>query len=509
MDSTPAVVAGLAESDPRIRLLSRPHAGVSAARNAGLAEVRGAFVAVSRQRQPWVPHFLQTLLGAVVTNSLEVAFSAIEAKDGPAPWFRGFPGDLEDLKFANHIDLNALVVEAGLLRKVGGFDPSLRRTVDWELALRLAAVASPQLVNFVGVRYDDSRAQPDRISVAEPAAWADVVRSRWLIDWAALEGRERTPGSVTIVVQTLDRWDGAERCVASLLHFAEGHDVEVVVVDQASQWGPFSVLAAVFADDPRVTLVRNPRDQHTALGGNLGAAAGSGELLVFVSEDVEVEDAWVPALTDALAAGAATAQPLLVHRNGSVRSAGWELVDGSPSSLWADHPSEDALTRSTWPAAAAAGEFLAVRAEDFIGVQGFDPLFGDHWYDLDLGLRLAGSTGGSACSTEVAAVVHDAAPPQRRVQSAPFTEEFQRRWGRLGSTARPDRRGSAGGRWFAGQGSGSPLGDQDREPPRTARPGMGRPPFRPGARRGTAGAWAGGGDRPCGSAPPSTYGHGR
>lgn len=58
-DRSVSVVESLA--DPRIRLINQPNAGVSAARNRGIAEVRGKYIALLDADDEWKPNFLESL----------------------------------------------------------------------------------------------------------------------------------------------------------------------------------------------------------------------------------------------------------------------------------------------------------------------------------------------------------------------------------------------------------------------------------------------------------------
>src|SRR3569833_4580297 len=64
--SSDATLAWLqAQTDPRIRPLTQPNQGVSAARNTGLAAARGQYVAFQDADDTWAERFLVLLLAAL------------------------------------------------------------------------------------------------------------------------------------------------------------------------------------------------------------------------------------------------------------------------------------------------------------------------------------------------------------------------------------------------------------------------------------------------------------
>src|SRR5690606_23916726 len=102
----------------------------------------------------------------------------------------------------NHIDLNVLMVRATTLDSVGGFDPYLRRAVDYDLVLRLTRITDLVHIPVIGADYDIAGERSDRISVQEPAAWSDVVRLKHHIDWTELSTAQRQHDLLSVVVPT-------------------------------------------------------------------------------------------------------------------------------------------------------------------------------------------------------------------------------------------------------------------------------------------------------------------
>lgn len=117
------------------------------------------------------------------------------------------------------------------------------------------------------------------------------------------------PASASIVIPAFERADTVARAVRSVLRAADALDpadaagVEVLVVDDGSTDGTDGVVAALAAEDGRVRLLRQ-RHAGVAAARNAGAAAATGDPLLFLDADDEAERAWLAAHLAALRGGA-------------------------------------------------------------------------------------------------------------------------------------------------------------------------------------------------------------
>lgn len=387
--------------DQRIEVIRREHSGgVSVARNVGLAQARGAYVAYLDSDNTWVPEFLEVMVAFVRTRGLRFGYAVselIEDKANGRTGYRNLPFDKAALIERNFIDCIVVLHERSLLDEVGPFDENLRRNVDWDLFIRMAQVTDFALAPFVATQYDAWERRSDRITINEPFGYRYVIRAKHLLDWDAAEAAlpQRSPGSVSVVLHAHDTAPELTAAVEQLVAVTR-EDVEIIVVD--AKLADSDALQAQFLPlrFPQVSVLRQTQKLSAELARTIGALASHGETIVFLTADTRVEADWLEPLLAPLAAGeAAATQPRVLLPDGTVWSAGLAFArDAHAHSLFRRFPGDAPEVVAGGTRAALAATCLAVRAADFVAVRGFDPLYVNDLDSGDLSLRLAAQGEG-------------------------------------------------------------------------------------------------------------------
>jgi glycosyltransferase involved in cell wall biosynthesis len=159
-DDTHAVVRGLAAP---VRLLVQANAGVSAARNRGVAEARGEWIAFLDSDDCWLPEKLARQVAFVAADPTVVACQTEElwirngVRVNPARHHRKPSGDIFPASLALClVSPSAVMLRRETLRALGGFDEGLPACEDYDLWLRLSLhapvhlVAEPLVVRYGG-----------------------------------------------------------------------------------------------------------------------------------------------------------------------------------------------------------------------------------------------------------------------------------------------------------------------------------------------------------------------
>ncbi|MBB6224968.1 trifunctional glycosyltransferase/class I SAM-dependent methyltransferase/polysaccharide deacetylase [Rhizobium leguminosarum] len=143
-DRTAEIADRFAARDTRFRVLRQEQSGVSAARNAGLAEAKGDWVVFLDSDDALASTHLEIMLDHTRTlpqaDILHCGWRRL--KDG-APWWQSHPAVKMDNPFAETARYCPFAIHAALLRRsrlaeIGGFDPEMTMCEDWDLWQRLA-----------------------------------------------------------------------------------------------------------------------------------------------------------------------------------------------------------------------------------------------------------------------------------------------------------------------------------------------------------------------------------
>lgn len=217
-DDTAEVLAPY-EAAGKVRVVRQQNAGQTVAKNRGIAESRGEFVAFCDADDTWRADKLSKQVAAFRQDAdIAVVFSDINTIDG-----NGDPYDMPPMKRVggritaallvdNFIPFPSSIVRASVLEEVRGFDESLSMSIDYDLWLRISLrysmhyIPEPlanyriwegQMSKKMGERLDNFfrllerflAAHPDCATEAEKdRAWAHALVTRGY--WHAREGRK-------------------------------------------------------------------------------------------------------------------------------------------------------------------------------------------------------------------------------------------------------------------------------------------------------------------------------
>jgi glycosyltransferase involved in cell wall biosynthesis len=328
-DGTQDVVAAFSRQDSRIRLVQRPHEGVSAARNAGIQAANGRFLAFLDSDNTWRPSFLELMVAGLDARAARAGYAATRMF-GTRTEYSGQVVDRLQMLIRNYVDLNVLVAETALIRSIGGFDQSLRRWVDYDLALRILEIAPIEYLPFIGCDYmDDDSA--DRITRSESANWVNAAVQGSVRRWVAERTRSADARETAAVVRATGRVFDVVHTVRSLVVDNGLPATSVVVVDELESSRESLKLRAHLAGIGLVTVVKLPRKYTPAIAAGVVRSITETHRLLFVREGIELRSGAVAALVEGCQReGVAAAQPIVVDSAGVVVSAGLISTGNGP-----------------------------------------------------------------------------------------------------------------------------------------------------------------------------------
>jgi glycosyltransferase involved in cell wall biosynthesis len=147
-DNSVDVVKAHVGDDLRFRLVAGEHRGLSAARNAGIREAKGQYIAFLDGDDRWHPKFLERQLQLIQSLPPDVGAvfcrSRLVLENGTLvffQWQRAGRYDFDDFLVNSNPARNgsSLLIRKSCFADVGGFDEDLRYIEDLDMWLRIAA----------------------------------------------------------------------------------------------------------------------------------------------------------------------------------------------------------------------------------------------------------------------------------------------------------------------------------------------------------------------------------
>jgi GT2 family glycosyltransferase len=197
--------------------------------------------------------------------------------------------------------------------------------------------------------------------------------------------RQFMPIKVSVVIPTAQRADMLHRCLQSLRRQAFSNFETIIVSDGAGEW------ARALAEEYNCLFVGLPTSQGFAHAVNAGAARASGEYLMLLNDDVDLDCRWLSTTVSVLdenpavgfCCGKLYRPDGLIDDTGDAISLGgsaWRLGHGRKDSAAFDFPQ---------PVIAFPGTAALIRTSLWRQLDGFDETFVAYLEDIDLSLRLA------------------------------------------------------------------------------------------------------------------------
>ena len=450
----------LAKLDRRITVLtSVSNGGISAATNKAVAATRGQFIAFLDHDDELPPQAFDVVASSIASNPEADLFYSDEDKIDTAgerfdPLFK--PDWSPDLLLSFAYTSHLTVLRRTLFDEVGGLRTGYDGSQDYDLTLR-ATEAARAVVHIPEVLYHwrslpGSAASDTTSQQAKP--WAYEAGRRAIEDALRRRGEPAVvstipefPGRyhvrrsvidrpfVSIIIPFRDEPAMLATC-ARTLRADPGYDnFELLLVDNDSALPETSALLAELSAEPRVRVLHAPGPFNWAAINNAAARACSGEILLFLNNDIEARTpGWLDAMVGHVQrreVGAVGAR--LLYADGTIQHAGVVVGLGGIAGhvlrgLPGDRPGYNSLAISTRDCSIVTGAAMMVRRELFLDFGGFDETLAVAFNDVDFCFKLR-DHGYLIVFTPLAELIHHESKSRGHTDDFAENELMLLRWG--------------------------------------------------------------------------------
>lgn len=397
--------------DSRIRWIRREtNGGIAEATNSALALATGEFVALLDHDDLLAERALYEIAAELERHpGTDLLFSDEDKVDERGrrsePYFK--PEYSYDLLLGQNLINHLAVYRRALLERVGGLDPSLDGSQDYDLALRAIEAIDPSRIRHVPFVLYHWRQESGGGSFSQRRLEACLRNARTAVRrhldrtghgsakvseapiariWNRVEWPVPSPAPlVTVIVPTRDRATLLRSCMDGLLQKTAYPALEIIVVDNGSVEDDALALLDTLERDERVRILRIDGEFNYSALNNVAARQARGEILLLLNNDIEViADDWLNELVSlAVRPDIGAVGAKLLYGSGKIQHAGVRLGAGSFDSgpgiaghigllRSATDPGYFGHLGLTRDVGAVTGACLAIRREIYEAVGGLD-----------------------------------------------------------------------------------------------------------------------------------------
>lgn len=304
------IVQDHARNSRRIKsIVRRELGGQVRCANDALSVATGDWVVLIDPEDLLSEHALYVLAQALNTNSdVDLVYSdhdRIGSKGSRKdPYFK--PQFDYDLLLGHNFISHLAAYRSSLVRELGGFRAAAGRFYDWDLSLRFLEHGSSRRVLHVPFilyhRRDPSNSESLDHSESNRHLALQVVNSHLSRTRQSAEALEVDGGSylriqrhlnsdkplVSVIIPTRDQYYLLRMCIEGLLLRTDYRPIEVIIVDNGSVESDAVRYLASLDSREDVKIIRDPRPFNFARLSNLGVASSSGDICLFLNNDVNV-----------------------------------------------------------------------------------------------------------------------------------------------------------------------------------------------------------------------------
>jgi glycosyltransferase involved in cell wall biosynthesis len=298
--------------DSRITILhNNIRKGVSNARNLGLKTAKGKYIAYLDSDNQWDSRYVAAMVGAFIKlPDAEVLYSGQLLFKGQQKYpfavrYGSFNRSL--LNNRNYIDINSLCHTYDLYKRLGGFDESLVRLVDYDLIMRMAEKAQMYSVPVLLSHYYYDSAPNTITNIPGYVHYLEIVRDKRqkrIKDkqksiFNDLKSDESPKNNVSIIIPSYEAFEDIHECINSIQELDLNNLIEIIVVDNASKSSVIDYLTELY-DNGEIKLIKNNVNYGFTYAVNQGIElAESGNDIVLLNNDAILTHGAIEALQNA------------------------------------------------------------------------------------------------------------------------------------------------------------------------------------------------------------------